>query len=67
MNKMTVRGLVAVGAWAVAGASQAAAIDVAAVVTDIGTQAAPIALIGGAVLLIAVAVKAFKWVRAALS
>lgn len=48
-------------------ASQAAAIDVAGVATDIGLQAAPIAVIGGAVLLIAVAVKAFKWVRAALS
>lgn len=48
-------------------ASQAAAIDVAAVVTDIGAQAAPIGLIGGAVLLIMVAVKAFRWVRSALS
>jgi hypothetical protein len=48
-------------------ASQAAAIDVADVVTDIGAQAAPIALIGGAVLLIMVAVKAFRWVRSALS
>lgn len=48
-------------------ASQAAAIDVAAVVTDIGAQTAPIALIGGAVLLIMVAVKAFRWVRSALS
>ena len=48
-------------------ASQAAAIDVAAVVTDIGAQAAPIGLIGSAVLLIYLAVKAFKWVRAALS
>jgi len=48
-------------------ASQAAAIDVAATVTDIGAQAAPIALIGGAVLLIMVAVKAFRWVRSALS
>ncbi|OGB34917.1 MAG: hypothetical protein A3I16_02440 [Burkholderiales bacterium RIFCSPLOWO2_02_FULL_66_35] len=47
--------------------SFAAAIDVAAVVTDIGAQAAPVGLIGGAVLLIYLAVKAFKWVRAALS
>lgn len=47
--------------------AQAAAIDVTAVVTDIGAQAAPIGLIGGAVLLIFVAVKAFKWVRRALS
>lgn len=48
-------------------ASQAAAIDVSAVVTDIGAQAAPIALIGAAVLLLVVGIKAFKWVRAALS
>lgn len=48
-------------------ASQAAAIDVASVVTDIGAQVAPITLIGGAVLLIMVAVKAFRWVRSALS
>ncbi|MBX9636236.1 MAG: major capsid protein [Nitrosomonas sp.] len=47
--------------------AQAAAIDVTAVVTDIAAQAAPIGLIGGAVLLIYVAVKAFKWVRRALS
>lgn len=50
-----------------AGLSQAAAIDVAAVVTDIGAQAAPIALIGSAVLLLVVGIKAFKWVRCALS
>lgn len=67
MNKYIVRGLIAVGVLAASAASQAAAIDVAGVVTDIGAQAAPIGLIGGAVLLIAVAVKAFKWVRAALS
>lgn len=47
--------------------ASAAAIDVADVVADIAAQAAPIGLIGGGVLLIAVAVKAFKWVRAALS
>ncbi len=47
--------------------ASAAAIDVAAVVTDIGAQIAPIVLIGGAVLLVVVAIKGFKWVRAALS
>lgn len=47
--------------------AMAAAIDVAAVVTDIGAQAVPVGLIGGAVLLIYLAVKAFKWVRAALA
>lgn len=49
------------------GVAQAAAIDVTAVVTDIGAQAAPVGLIGGAVLLIYLAVKAFHWVRRALA
>lgn len=48
-------------------AHAAGGIDVSAVVADIGASAAPVALIGSAVLLIFVAVKAFKWVRAALS
>lgn len=47
--------------------AMAAAIDVADVVTDIGAQAVPVGLIGGAVLLIYLAVRAFKWVRSALS
>ena len=51
----------------VATGAQAGAIDVAAVVTDIGAQSTPIALIGAAVLLLVVGIKAFKWVRAALS
>jgi len=46
-------------------ASQAAAIDVAGVVTDIAAQAAPVAAIGAAVLLLTVGIKAFKWVRKA--
>jgi hypothetical protein len=50
-----------------AAVSHADAIDVATTVTEIGAQAAPIALVGGAVLAIVVAVKAFKWVRSALS
>ena len=56
-------------AMGTAGASsaQAAAVDVTAVVADIGAQAAPIGLIGAAVLLIFVGVKAFQWVRRALS
>ena len=47
--------------------AHAAAVDVTAVVTDIAAQATPIAAIGAAVLLIFVGVKAFKWVRKALS
>lgn len=58
--------LAAVIAAASSGA-MAAAVDVAAVVTDIGAQIAPIVLIGGAVLLVMVSVKAFRWVRSALS
>lgn len=50
-----------------AGSASAAAIAVADVVTDIGAQAAPVALIGTAVLMLFVGIKAFKWVRRALS
>ena len=50
----------------VAGAANAAAVDVSGVVTDIAAQAAPIAAIGAAVLLVYVGIKAFKWVRRAL-
>jgi len=48
-------------------AAQAAAVDVTAVTTDIAAQAAPVALVGAAVLVLIVGIKAFKWVRAALS
>ena len=47
--------------------SFAAAVDVAAVVTDIGAQVASVTAIGAAVLLLLVAIKAFKWVRRAMS
>ena len=72
MNKtfnrgLLARGLLAAGSLALTGAANAAAVDVAAVVTDIGAQAVPIGLIGAAVLLIFVGVKAFQWVRKALS
>ena len=62
------KNIIALGSLAtLSAASQAAAIDVGAVVTDIGAQAAPVALVGGAVLLIFLAVKAFKWVKAAMA
>lgn len=67
MNKNVQRGLVAAGVLAAAASANAAAIDVASVVTDISAQAAPIALIGGAVLVVYVGIKAFRWVRGALS
>lgn len=47
--------------------AHAAAIDVADVVTDIAAQATPIGLVGSAVLMLYAAIKAFKWVRAAMS
>lgn len=45
--------------------SHAAAVSVTAVTADIAAQAAPIAAIGAAVLLLIVGMKAFKWVRKA--
>lgn len=52
------------GAAAAVGASVAsAAIDVSGIVTEIGTGAAPIAAIGGAVLLILAGVKLWKLLR----
>lgn len=61
------RALLASGALTMASASQAAAIDVAAVVSDISAQAGPVGQIGAAVLLLVVGIKAFQWVRRALS
>lgn len=57
----------ALGSLVLASQAQAAAIDVTDVVADIAAQAAPIGLIGAAVLLIFVGVKAFRWVRSALA
>jgi len=46
--------------------SFAAAVDVDDVVLDIAAQIAPVTAIGGGVLLLLVAIKAFKWVRRAM-
>lgn len=43
-----------------------AAVDVTAVVTEISGAAAPIALIGSAVLIVMVGIKVYKWVRRAM-
>lgn len=43
-----------------------AAPDVSGVVSAIGGAAAPIAAIGGAVLLVLVGIKIYKWVRRAM-
>lgn len=66
MNANIIRGLAAVGALAVTGAANAA-ITVTGVVTEINDTIAPIGAIGSAVLLVVVAVAAFKWVRRAIS
>jgi len=58
--------LVAGGLASGATVAQAAAVDVTAVVTDIGAQAVSVAAIGAAVLLLLVGIKAFKWVRRAM-
>lgn len=66
MTKQIQRGLVAAGVLAATASANAAAIDVGDIVTDIAAQATPIGLIGAAVLLLVVGIKAFKWVRSAL-
>lgn len=66
MSKKVKLALAGVPAFMAATGAHAAGVDVTEVVTKIGEQAGPIGLIGGAVLLIVVAVAAFKWVRGAL-
>lgn len=67
MNAIFKRGLVVAGVLAVTASANAAAVDVADLVTSIGAQAVPVGLVGTAVLTIYAAVKAFKWVRSAMS
>jgi hypothetical protein len=70
MNKLQTRRLgylVAIGVLVLASQARAAAIDVSPVTSDIAAQVVPIALIGGAVLVLIVGVKAFKWLRAGVS
>ncbi|WP_406625082.1 major capsid protein [Acidovorax sp. SDU_ACID1] len=69
INTQTRRLAAAAAACALALATNAAhaAIDVTAVVSEIGDTVAPIGLIGAAVLLVVVAIAAFKWVRRAIS
>lgn len=59
-------GLVALSLAALPLFAHAAPVDVDDVVTDIGAQIAPVTAIGGGVLLLLVAIKAFKWVRRAM-
>lgn len=67
LQVLRVGQIAAAGALAIASQANAAAVDVTAVVTDIGAQAAPVAAIGAAVLVLMVGIKAFKWVRKAMS
>ncbi|MDD5333646.1 MAG: major capsid protein [Rhodoferax sp.] len=63
-------GSLAFGAASLLGAPAFAvgtAIDVTGPVADITAQLAPVGLVGGAVLGVFVAVKAYHWVRRALS
>lgn len=66
-DQRTLRAAGVAAALAAAGAANAAAVDVTATTTDINAQIASVVLIGGAVLLVMVSVKAFRWVRSALS
>lgn len=66
-NATTLRAAGAAALLAAGGAANAAAVDVTAVTTDIGAQIASVVAIGAGVLLVMVAVKAFRWVRSALS
>ena len=60
-------GLALVGSSGAAMASGGGGgVDVSGVVTAIEGAAAPIAAIGGAVLLILVGIKVYKWVRRAM-
>ena len=64
MKKAIKAALVAIPADALAtGSAMAEAIDVTAVVTDVKAQIPSIVSIGGAVLLVIVALVAFTWVR----
>lgn len=70
MNANIRRGLIAAGVLVSTIAARAAdsgAVDVTGTTATITAQLAPIGLIGGACLGVYVAVKAFHWVRRALS
>lgn len=62
--RTTIRNLALPAGLLAAGA--ASAQDVSGVVTAIEGASAPIALIGGAVLLVLVGIKVYKWVRRAM-
>lgn len=65
MNKTLQNLFVGAGLFAVATASHAV-VDVTAVTAEISGAAAPVALIGGGVLVLMVGIKVYKWVRSAM-
>lgn len=63
MNKIVAFLPLAIGA----AAANAQAVDATTVAAAVTAQAAPVALVGGAVLVLYAGIKAFKWVRQAMS
>lgn len=66
MNKLNLVRALSLASLFAASTASYAAIDVSAVTTEISGTLAPIAAIGAGVLLVIVAIKAFKWVRGAM-
>ena len=68
MNKRFIKSFrpFALLAALVAASRAHAVVDVSGVVTEISGTLAPIGLIGAGVLLVIVAIKAFKWIRTAM-
>lgn len=63
---LNVRRLALVAGAALVTSPAFAAVDVTEVVTEIKGAAQPIATIGGAVLVVMVGIKVYKWVRRAM-
>lgn len=63
---LNIRRLAVVAGAALVTSPAFAVVDVSEVVTEIKGAAAPIALIGGAVLVVMVGIKVYKWVQKAM-
>lgn len=66
MNGSKTAAVLGGSALALAAGAANAAVDVAAVTTEISGALAPIGAIGAGVLLVLVAIKTYKWVRRAM-
>lgn len=64
-NRKALLNTVALSAGALASGVSHAAVDVSAVVTEISSNSASVAAIGGAALTVYVAARAFGWLRIA--